>query len=186
MARRYTVPNQMASVRQDPSLLRSFDCGIHSMTYQAVDPGCPLCLAERDLDETRKALLEARNRLELVIDENHRLKLANDLIYAIREASYLLNDDDLSFIKVALYQFRDEKSLSMKITYGKAKKDGSRTPNGFIVLPRKGDPYGHLCSSYGGLAIAEYFGEATNSYGSGAAMSYLARGMAPHLPGGLQ
>ena len=50
-------------------------------------------------------------------------------------------------------------------------------------MQRIGDPYGHVCESMGGLAIAQYFDEATNSGGPAKAMEILARAFAEHLPG---
>lgn len=174
----------MATYTRRPTQLAWFDCGIHGIKYEGVMAGCPLCEMEREVKQLRSAVQDLHGRLELAVDENSRLKVQVDIVVAIREAAATLNDEDLTFFKTVLYQWRDEKSLALKTTHGSRKKgQGAPTANGFIVMPRKGDPWGYACSSIGGLAIAAYFDEATNSSGPSAAMNWLVRGLADHLPG---
>lgn len=179
--------NQMRPAYQSPNRkLKQFECGIHGLTYEAYRAGCPVCEMEREVNQMRAALQEVRNQLERVTEENHRLKVQTDITAAIREAALILDDNDLAFLKAVLYEWRDSKSVALKTTHGtKGKKRGrgQRAPNGFIAMPRAGDPYGHICTSMGGLAIAEYFDEATNTVGGAQAMAFLVRGMANHLPG---
>jgi len=164
--------------------IQKFDCGIHALTYEAYSAGCPACKAERDMLRMRDALRETKGKLEVAYAELSKLRVQTDIASAIREAAALLDDNDLAFLKATLYEWRDTKALALKTTHGARKrKRENPAPNGFIVMPRKGEPYGHLCSSVGGLAIAEYFDEATNSVGPANAMTLLTRGMAPHLPG---
>jgi hypothetical protein len=165
---------------------KQFECGIHDITYMAYSAGCPACEIQREVTQLRAAMKEVKNRLELFADENMRLKVQTDIVAAIREASLILDDNDLSFLKVVLYEWRDKKSIGLKTTHGKRKRGqrGNPPPNGFIAIPREGDPYGHLCTSMGGLAIAEYFDEACNTEGPAKAMAFLVKGMHSHLPGG--
>jgi hypothetical protein len=166
---------------------QKYDCGIHDLTYTAYRAGCPACEAERDAQQLRHALKEATGKLEIVMNENHKLRVLTDIVSAIREAALVLEDEDLAFLKTTLYEWRDKKSLALKTTHGARKKKREvPAPNGFIVMPRSGDPYGHLCSSIGGLAIAEYFDEATNTFGPAKAMEILVRGMSAYLPGAAQ
>lgn len=165
--------------------LKQFECGIHQVTYLAHTAGCPVCDAERSVEKMRNALKDARNQLDLLTKENYQLKIQTDLMSAIREATQLLDDNDLAFLKAVLYEFRDSKSVALKTTHGaRKKKRETPTANGFIAMPRSGDPYGHVCTSIGGRAIADYFDEATNSVGGAQAMTILVRAMAAHLPGG--
>lgn len=169
--------------------VETFDCGIHDITYTAIRPGCPVCDAERQVREMRHTLTEMRNQLAVAVDSIAKLQREVDIVHAIRDAIGLLDDLDMAFLKSVLYQYRDEKSVSMKVTHGsnvKRKKYEHIPPNGFIVIPRRGEPYGHVCSSVGGLAIAEYYEEAMNSSGPAVAMAQLARGMAQQLPGGIR
>lgn len=166
-----------------------YECGIHDLKYHAFRAGCPVCESDRQVKDLRTALTEVKAQLKITTEDAHKLRVQVDFVVAIREASTLLDDEDLAFLKTTLYAWRDEKSLGLKTTHGARKKErkGDVTPpNGFIVMPRRGDPYGHLCSSMGGLAIAQYFFEATNSVGPANAMMLLARGMASHLPGSLK
>lgn len=163
---------------------KKFDCGAHSITYSAFSAGCPLCRVERELLAVREALLETKNKLEVVMTENRKLKADVDLIFSIQEAASLLDDDDMAFLKVSLYQWRDKKTVGLKVTHGgKGKK---RSANGFIQMHRHQDPVGYACTSVGGLAIASYFEEAVNSLGAAKAMEILARGLSKHLPGTAQ
>ena len=162
--------------------VQTFECGIHDITYKDLRPGCPVCKLERQVEELRDALLKARNELQVTYDQNARLEAQNNFVFAIKEASTLLDDQDMGFLKSTLYEWRDNKSLGLKPTHG----GDNGEANGFIVMPRKGDPYAHLCVSVGGLAIAQYFDEAVNSVGNAKAMEHLVRGMADHLPGSLR
>lgn len=166
----------------------TYTCGIHAIEYKGFRAGCPLCEAERELKQLRKAVGEATGKMRLMHDENQKLKLQVDISYAIREAAEILDDADMEFFKTVLYEWRDTKSVAIKTTHGGSKVSGGRrgAANGFIVMPRQGDPYGHVCTSMGGLAIAEYFLEAQNSVGPAKAMELLTRGMALHLPGAVQ
>ena len=159
---------------------REFTCGIHELFYRASRPGCPACAAERDKQRMRESLQEVTSKLDIAMQELARLRVQTDIVAAIREAANLLDESDLAFLKATLYEWRDTKGVSLKVTRG-GKRNG--TPNGFIVIPRKGEPYGHSCSSMGGMAIAAYFDEATNSTGPAKAMEWLVKGMYAHLPG---
>lgn len=161
-----------------------FDCGNHAISYMAFKAGCPLCKSEREMSRMRQTLKETLNRMALLDAENRKLKVDVDLIFSIQEAADLLDDADMEFFKLSLYQWRDKKTVSLKVTHGgKGKK---RTVNGFIRMHRSQDPLGYLCTSVGGLAIASYFEEAMNSAGPAKAMEILARGLARHLPGSTQ
>lgn len=160
---------------------QSFECGAHAVTYSAYKAGCPVCSQEREVIRLRTALKEAVERLELVTNENTRLRVDVDLIFAIQEAASLLDDGDLEFLKLALYQWRDAKTVSLKVTHGG--KGRKRSANGFIRMHRKQDPLGYACTSVGGLAIASYYEEAVNALGAAKAMEILARGLSRHLPG---
>jgi hypothetical protein len=135
----------------------------------------------------RKALKDAHNQLSILTEQNLQLKVQTDIVAAIREAALVLDDNDLAFLKTTLYEWRDQKSVTLKTTHGPRKKKREvPPPNGFIAMPRSGDPYGHICTSVGGLAIAEYFDEATNTVGSANAMALLVRGLSAHLPGAMK
>lgn len=166
-----------------------FDCGIHDITYSGLRPGCPLCDSERAGRQLQEAVKELNNKLRMAVETIQKLQVQVDIVAAIREAVQLLDDEDLSFLKSVLYMHRDQKSVALKVTHGarmKQRKGEYVPPNGFIVMPRSGDPYGHLCTSVGGLAIAEYFEEATNTVGPAQAMAFLVKGMAHQLPGAIR
>lgn len=179
---KYTV-QQLKAVTDHANAYRDHECGIHDLTYKSFKAGCPLCEATRTIEQLRYSMQEMRNRIGLLEDENHKLKDQVDLIYAIRTAMDLLDASDTAFLKAVLYQWRDEKSLALKATHGGNSTRRDAVANGFIVIPRHQDPYGHTCSSVGGMAIAEYFDEAMKTGGPHFAMGTLSRGLAPLLPG---
>lgn len=165
---------------------RPFECGIHNITYEAARAGCPMCASERQVNQMRSALKDAQNQLQILTEQNLQLKVQVDIVAAIREATQILDDNDMAFLKTVLYEWRDQKSVALKTTHGPRKKKREvPPPNGFIAMPRSGDPYGHLCTSVGGLAIAEYLDEAINTVGPANAMTLLVRGMSSHLPGAI-
>lgn len=160
------------------------ECGIHDITYKAVRPGCPMC----ELDRTNKMLWESNEKLagqlEMQTAELSKLKVNWEFLSAMREAVELLDDQDLEFFKSILYQWRDEKSVGLKQTYG-YDDNKKKSIIGFLVMPRGEDPWGYACTSIGGLAIASYFAEACAARGSAEAMAILARAVSDHLPGSL-
>lgn len=160
------------------------ECGIHDITYKAVRPGCPMC----ELDRQNKMLWESNEKLagqlEMQTVELSKLKVNWEFLSAMREAVDLLDDQDLEFFKSILYQWRDEKSVGLKQTYG-YDDNKKKSIIGFLVMPRGEDPWGYACTSIGGLAIASYFAEACAARGSAEAMAILARAVSDHLPGSL-
>ena len=163
--------------------VKVFECGIHEITYKSSRAGCPVCYADREIEQMRDALIETKNKLSLLTEEANRMRVQVDIVAAMREAAAILDDADLAFLKAVLYEWRDTKGVGLKTTHGRKKGRGQPPANGFIAMPRKGDPYGHSCTSMGGLAIASYFDEATNTVGPAKAMEYLVKGMSDHLPG---
>lgn len=191
-----STPNASTNFHYEkPMKTSQFECGIHDLTYTAYRAGCPACVAERDareaenqLDSMRKAFWEIRNQLATTTDKVRELQAWYDLSTSIYEASDLLSVGDELFFKETLYVYRDEKSLTMKVTHGadlgkNGRKKKTSSPNGFIVIPRRGDPYGYSCDSVGGLAIAAYYEQICNSQGQMQAMKLLLRGLAHLLPG---
>jgi hypothetical protein len=79
--------------------------------------------------------------------------------------------------------------VALKVTHGKPaagkriKRGEKLPPNGFMALPRKGDPEGHLATSIGGLAMAEYLDEAITTHGSAMAMGIMLKAWWKVLPG---
>lgn len=174
-----------------------YDCGIHDLTYRAISPGCPACHSDREAQDShrqvtqmRKALMETRDQLASATGKVKELQAWYDLSTSIYEAADLLSIEDEMFFKETLYVYRDEKSLTIKVTHGadlgkNGRKKKTSSPNGFIVIPRRGDPYGHACNSVGGLAIAAYYEQASNAFGQIQAMKILLRGLAHLLPGSI-
>lgn len=162
-------------------MIQSFDCGNCRISYEAPSPGCPLCRSTREVNDLRQALLDAQGQLRILHDELGNAKRDSDVLHNMVEAAKMLGDDDRAFFKTVLYQWRDGKRIgALKVQHGGDKQ----SPIGFIVSPRAGDPYGHRCTSMGGLAIASLYEEAARATGPAVAMQTLARGLQTLLPGG--
>lgn len=161
------------------------ECGIHDLKYKATRPGCPLCESQREIANLRSINKTLANEMTMKDEQLKQLQVNWDLLVAMRDAVDLVGEADLEFFKTVLYQWRDEKSLGLKFTYGYDDNKKKKSVNGFIVLPRKGDPWGYACTSIGGLAIASYFEEACAARGSMEAMAILTRALSDHLPGSL-
>lgn len=188
VSRRY---DQVRSPVQESDVATQYSCTQCQISYY--EPGrrpvCPLCDAYRQLDDMRKALRETQRRMEALYNVNERLKAQTDISYSIREATDLLDDHDLLFFKTVLYQWKLDRSVSLKITHSAPlpipaeRRIKEPKPNGFLVMPRGEEPYAHACTSMGGLAIAEYYEEALHTVGAAAAISLLLKGFAKLLPG---
>ena len=185
-------PVQGRAADQDaPALATKYSCSTHYVTYYMPNGEralCPACDAEKQTSDLREALKESQNRAERLHEENRKLRLQTDVVESIKDALDVTGHDDLMFLKEVLYRWKIDRSIALKVTHGtslgsKKKKRDAQAPNGFIAMPRGGEPEGYACSSLGGLAIAEYFEEALNTVGSAQAMILLVRAMAKQLPG---
>lgn len=171
-----------------------YSCSSHQVTYY-VPAGtrekCPVCDLERVLTETKRALLETSNELDMARNQLVRVQAQMDLVVAMRNALEITGEDDLVWLKTQLYQYKLDKSVVLKVTHGlpsgaKKRRVSAREKlpaNGFIALPRKGEPEGYACTSLGGLALADCFDEALSTAGSVHAMGMLLKALWKQLPG---
>lgn len=148
-----------------------------------------MCVLEANYNDVRVELLSRQNELKVVTTQLSRLQVQVDLQSAIRAAIEVLNDDDFEWLKVQMYQYKIDKSVMLKPTHGKVaggrriKRGDKLPPNGFMTVPKKGDPEAHLATSLGGLAIAEYLDEAITCSGSAQAMGIMLKAWWKALPG---
>jgi hypothetical protein len=179
------------------SVATRFACSGCQITYYVPlgkKAQCPLCAAERRVEELQAALMVLKNQLEATENSASRLRSTVDITFAMREALDVTNDEDLTFLKSVLYRFRaDKSSIGLRVTHGSAgasPSNGRRQqvapPNGFLALPRGGEPEAHLCSSVGGVAIAGYFEEAVRASGAPSAMVTIMRAVNQALIGATQ
>lgn len=168
-------------------------CSKHQVTYYrpaSSTLGCPVCKLEDRVGALDRDNTTLRNKLEMVTGELNRLKPQLDLTSAIRSALEIMGDDDFQWLKAQMYQYREDKSVSLKVTHGrpasakrKIKRGEALPANGFIAMRRNDEPEGYACTSLGGLAIAGYFDEACATVGSAQAMGLLLKAMWKTLPG---
>lgn len=186
---------QNLASKQDISFATRHQCDHHLIEYYTGKgdvPRCPMCAMERDLDEARVNLLSMSNELEMTRSRLKHLEVQVNLQAAIRSAIEVLDDNDYEWLKTQMYLYKLDKSVSLKPTHGKLangrrlKRGEKMPPNGFMAIPRHGDPEGHLATSVGGLAIAEYLDEALTSYGSAQTMGLMLKAWWKVLPGGVQ
>lgn len=165
--------------------VRSYECGIHHLTYQSPKPGCPVCEANRIIDQLRVDNSQLRQENRYLAEQLDSAHLRADTVAGYRKAAMLLDDDDRGFVKAVLYMIRDQASASLKPM--KATREVRGGPKmiavGFIVHPREGDAWSHECTSVGGLLLADMFDEACNAMGQSDAQRNMLRGLAELLPG---
>lgn len=189
-----TVQKRAAEQDAEPYATKNSCTGHQIDYYTAVGDRtrCPLCVMERDFDETKAQLLVAQNHLENAQNKLKKIEPQVSLQSAIRQAIEILEDDDYLWLKTQMYQYKIDKSVSLKATHGKLAggrrvRRGEKLPaNGFMSLPRHGDPEGYLATSLGGLAMAEYLDEAISCYGSAQAMGIMLKAWWTVLPGGTE
>jgi hypothetical protein len=152
-------------------------------------PSCPVCAIEEKYIDLRGDYAGIANENDRLRAEVQTLKAQLEIGTAIRSALEILGDDDYAWLKVQLYQYKVDKSVVLKPTHGRLEngkklKRGQKMPaNGFMAIPRKGDPEAHLCTSLGGIAMAGYFDEAVTCYGSAQGMGIMLKAWWTALPG---
>lgn len=179
------APGQGAQIELGgSSVFTKYKCSRCAIQYEiktGAKADCPLCTQEIKTEQMRQALKEATKKLEYLEGQLRRLESQNDLRAAIKNALDLIEAEDLMFLKAVLYRWRQDKSIDLKVTHhGKTHK-----ANGFIAVPRRGEPEGHTCSSIGGVAVAALYDEALRSVGTAEAMRTLLKAAQHLLPGGI-
>lgn len=168
-----------------------FTCATHQVTYY-VSRGdkqhCPVCSLEDQNTRFRAEISRLYNELQATTNQLERLRPQVDLQSAMKQALEVVDHDDLMWLKTQMYQYRLDKSVTLKVTHGRiagnrTKPKGNLPPNGFMAMPRRGDPEAYACRSIGGIALAEYFDEAVHTVGSAQAMGLLLKAMWTVLPG---
>jgi hypothetical protein len=148
-----------------------------------------MCILERDYDEVRAELISHKNELKLATGQLARLQAQVDVQSAMRAAIAILDDSDFEWLKLQMYQYKIDKSVMLKPTHGKVaggarlKRGDKLPPNGFMTVPKRGDPEAHAATSLGGLAMAEYLDEAITCFGSAQAMGVMLKAWWKALPG---
>jgi hypothetical protein len=181
-------PSIQAPIR-DPAndaYARKYSCATCKVTYElprGMRAQCPLCKAVAEVDQLRQALLEAKNKLELRTNELTKLRPQVDLVIAMRSALDLLGPDDRMFLKSVAYRHRAGESITLQVVTiqrhsfrGRVK----RVPSGFVAAFQSA-PETHMCTSMGGLALAQYVSEDLATVGPVTTVQHLMRAMSAHL-----
>jgi len=167
-------------------------CSAHLIEYYVAAGErvqCPLCFIERDYDEVRAQLLARENEIKIAAGELSKLRVQVEVLVAMRAAIEVLDDNDYGWLKLQMYQYKIDKSVMLKPTHGKVsggkriKRGDKLPPNGFMTVPKRGDPEAHQATSLGGLAMAEYLDEAITCFGSAQAMGIMLKAWWKALPG---
>lgn len=170
------------------SPVRHFKCSRCQVIYtyvpgpraRTLDPRCPVCAAEIKTEQMRQSLANMISKVELLEKQVGDLDSQVNLARAFKDALELLDADDRLFLKAALYQWRQDRSVSLKVSHS---ADGR--PIGFIADYRHGEPDARTFTSIGGSAVAAYYEEALRTVGSAQAMQILLRAAQHLLPGAI-
>lgn len=168
------------------SAIRHFKCTrciiVYSKTFgpndKTFESECPLCRQELKTEQMRQSLQNTAAKVELLERQNNEMEGVVNLQKSFRDALDLIDDEDRAFIKTVLYQWRMDKSVTLKVTH-----NAERRANGFLADYRQSEPEARQCTSIGGMAIAAYYDEALRTVGSAQAMQILLRAAQHLLPG---
>jgi len=189
------VNQQVRASKQDvdEALATKNKCTTHLVEYytpQGDNAVCPACEYAQKYDEIRVEFMQLESAHAMALKELNHAKVQIEIGSAIRSAIEILDDFDYEWLKLQMYQYKVDKSVTLKPTHGqlengKRLRRGDKMPaNGFMALPRRGDPEAHLCTSLGGIAMAGYFDEAITCYGSAQGMGIMLKAWWTALPGG--
>lgn len=174
---------------QDSEVATKYTCAECLITYYATQAHCPLCDSNARLKHTQDALRQIQREIEFLTNANKNLAEAVDSTRAVRNALDLLDDPDRAFLKGVLYQWKADRGVNLRVTHTSATTRKGRVkgtkPNGFVAIFRGSDPVAHVCSSMGGVAIAEYYEEALRTVGHEKALNMLLKGFNELLPGAI-
>jgi hypothetical protein len=171
--------------------MRRLKCAAHLIEYYLGEqdrPICPMCELERKWDEAKVEYLEMRGQLKAATEEVERLKVQVEIGTAIKSAIGILDDNDYAWLKTQMYQYKIDKSVHLKPIHDASGiadlQRGEKLPaNGFMAIPRAGDPEAHRATSIGGIAMAGYLDEALTCYGAAQGMGIMLKAWWQVLPG---
>lgn len=193
-ARSPRVAMQARSADQDMTgYAEKYSCSNHQITYYAGhgdSPLCPVCDSESIIRGLRSSVELLNGQVIHLTNEVETLRREVDITRSMRDALAITDGPDLAFLKSVAYRWRAERALSLKVTHGKggttkALRGRPGPANGFVVIPRAGEPEAHVFTSIGGRAIAEYYDEGQRTAGPLQALTMLTRALNAHLTGGL-
>ena len=167
-------------------------CGIRYTVPKGDHPICPLCDANKQIQQLRAALRQSSETAANTQEQVQRLKVELDDVEAIREAISVTGIEDLTFLKSALYRYRADPTISLQALQPSGNRSKKAQANRFVLEKRSGGYdtddqiyEGYVCTSIGGLAIANYFRNITRQQGAKTAMLRLTRAFSQELIGGV-
>lgn len=157
-------------------------CGIRYSVPKGEKAHCPLCAEMRLVKDLRYALSEAIGKTASLTDTVNQLSAEVNRISAIRLALDVTNAGDRTFLKSVLYRYREDPLITLQSTYSSFGDKNSKRDR-FIVESRRtrGAHESHTCTSPGGIAIVNYYLEATREGGAKGAMKILMRALGQEL-----
>lgn len=170
--------------------MRCTRCLISYDAVRASAAACPLCDAQKRMSALQEAVMSEKRRGDLLAEQLRRYRTEVDTTEAMRSALSLLSQDDLIFLKAALYHWRQDKHTQLRVTHGplggpgapeRGRKNAPPRANGFLLIPAHAEPEAHLCSSMGGVALAQYLDEVGRATSSNNALAMLMRVMLANL-----
>lgn len=189
------VRGQTRTPEQDMADLKmeKLRCAAHLIEYylgQGDRKVCPMCELEHKMDDLKVMAIEANGQIKALQEENDRLRVQVEIGSAIKSAIAVLGEDDYAWLKIQMYQYKIDKSVQLKATHTgavspEAARRGEKMPaNGFMAIPRVGNPEAHMATSIGGIAMAGYLDEAMTCYGPAQGMGIMLKAWWQALPGG--
>lgn len=159
-------------------------CDKHAIDYYTFEAQlivCPACDLESRVTQLEIDLKAARNAVDRLVNERDQAQKLVNMVAAMRDAVFLMDADDLVWVKAVVYRWRMDRSIKLKPLHDTKHEH----PTGLMAVPTKGDPEARTCTSIGGVALAGFIEESNQSQGAEDTMSSLARAMHRHLQGGI-
>jgi len=104
------------------------------------------------VDQCQSQLEEANSKIRYLESELKRLRAETDSGTDMRQTIELMDDRDRTFLKTAIYRYRQDKTIGLTVLHA-----GEKTPNGLMVRSAHAVVETHQFSSVGGVAFAYAF-----------------------------
>lgn len=179
------IPMQGKTKEQGTPLATQYACSTCAIRYSVPKDAravCPLCTEMKLVKQLREALTEAVAKTSHLTDTVNGLTAQVNRISAIQQALTVTNTEDRTFLKSVLYRFREDPLIVLQATHSSFGGGGVR--DRFLVESRAGRGKAHeshTCTSPGGIAIVNYYLEATREGGAKGAMKILMRALGQEL-----
>ena len=153
-------------------------CFVHGVDHESST--CPAC----EYAEEIRRLTDDLNQKNAIIRKQNKdiqqLRAIVDLEESFTQAAAVLGEDDALWLKEQLYRYKLDRNIALKVI------TADKGPAGFMVLSREtmGREPAHICTSIGGVGLANVLDEANSKLGPARAMDLMTSALWKLIRGG--